>query len=322
PRRQGLDDAAISRETFSLGDAQLTIAREYGYASWPRLKTIVAEQSGQSPELIHNDRIVDAAFRQAVDLVDEGNEAELKAHLDRHPDLIGKTVLFEGDNYFTRPTLIEFVAENPVRQGQLPGNIVAIAKLILDAGAHDNKEALNRTVALVASGRVPREAGVQSALIETLCHAGADPNAGLLPALSHGEFDAARALLACGADRNLFAVVALDDMKQVAQRLHNATSEQLQIALALAALHGRTDMIERLLKAGADPNRFNPEGVHSHCTPLHSAALAGHFETVKALVASGARTDIRDIHHSATAKDWANHAGHKNIVDFLNGLGS
>ncbi len=176
--------------------------------------------------------------------------------------------------------------------------------LIPDAGARDNRAALNQMVALVASGRVPRESG-------------GDPNAGLNPALAHGEFDAARALLACGADLELSAAVALDLAAKVPDLLHAATQAQVQFALALAALHGRTNMVGRLLDAGADPDRYNPEGVHSHCAPQHSAALAGHVDAVKALIAEGAKRDIADIHHDATPAQWARHAGHTDIASFL-----
>src|SRR6185312_15285250 len=64
PRFQECTDAAIFDARFRLSDAQLTIARERGFASW---------------------------------------------------------------------TLLEFVAENPVRRGTLPDNIVEVAKVILDA---------------------------------------------------------------------------------------------------------------------------------------------------------------------------------------------
>ncbi len=97
PRHRGLSDVALTGVTFTLDDAQLTIAREYGYASWPRLKTVIAGQTGQPATLIHNERIEDVAFRQAVDLLDEGSVAGLETHLERHPDLVHQTVLFEGD---------------------------------------------------------------------------------------------------------------------------------------------------------------------------------------------------------------------------------
>ena len=42
-------------------------------------------------------------------------------------------MVFEGGNYFRNPTLLEFIAENPIRRGTLPENIAEVAKVILDA---------------------------------------------------------------------------------------------------------------------------------------------------------------------------------------------
>lgn len=320
PKHAGQPDALLAAQTFTLSDAFWTIAREYGYASWPRLKQVVAEQCGQDGTLIHNERIEDHALRQALDFLDEGNVAFLKQHLADHPGLVHQKVRFEGDNYFTEPTLIEFIAENPIRQGKLPGNITEIAKVILQAGARENQTSLNETLMLVASGRVAREAGAQIPLIDLLCDDGADPAPALIPALAHGEFDAAQQLLKHGAPLTLPAAAALGKADEVQQLLKAASVDDLQFALSLAALHNRAEVVRSLLSAGVDPNRYNPPGAHSHCTPLHSAAFAGHLETAKALIEGGARTDIGDIHHNATALDWADHAGQDAVATYLRAL--
>ena len=49
------------------------------------------------------------------------------------PKLSRKHVSFEGGNYFRNANLLEFVAENPVRHGKLPRNILEVTKVILDA---------------------------------------------------------------------------------------------------------------------------------------------------------------------------------------------
>lgn len=43
PRLYSSSDSAILGEKFSLQDAQLVIAREYGFESWPKLVAVVAE---------------------------------------------------------------------------------------------------------------------------------------------------------------------------------------------------------------------------------------------------------------------------------------
>jgi hypothetical protein len=146
--------------------------------------------------LPHHERIEDATFRRAVDLVDRGDVAGLRAHLDQHPKLVHPRVTFEGGNYFRNPTLLEFVAENPVRRGTLPDNIVEVAEVILDAGAEPS--AWNQTLMLVSTGSVPRQCGLQLRFIDLLCDYGADPNSALQAAALHGELEALRALIGRG----------------------------------------------------------------------------------------------------------------------------
>lgn len=65
------------------------------------------------------------------------------------------------------------------------------------------------------------------------------------------------------------------------------------------------------MDAGGDPNRFNPEGAHSHSTPLHQAVLAGHEPVVRLLVDRGAKLDIRDTVLQGTPLGWALYGGGK-----------
>jgi peptide-methionine (S)-S-oxide reductase len=130
--------------------------------------------------LPHHERIEDAAFRRAVDLLDSGDLEGLRMHLQRFPELTRQYINFEDGNYFRNPTLLEFAAENPVRHGVLPANIVQIVRLILNSGAKENQTALDGMLGLVCSGRVPRECGVQVALIDLLCEYGAEPDQAIL----------------------------------------------------------------------------------------------------------------------------------------------
>lgn len=317
PKMTGLPDAELKRQTFALSDAFLSIAREYGYSSWPRLKEVLAEARSEELELSHNERIEDTAFRQAIDFMDEGNAAALQKHLADHPGLIHQTAKFEGGNYFVTPTLLEFIAENPMRQNKMPANVVEIARILLEAGAKTNQTALDETVMLVASGQVAREAKAQNPLLSALCAHGADPNAGMHAALAHKELASARHLLSLGAELTIEAAAVLSRTSELQGMLRSADQDALQSALALAALQNDGTVITMILRAGADPNRYNPPGGHSHCTPLHSAAHDGNLDTVKALIAGGARTDIGDIHHGATAVQWARHVGQKEVLEYF-----
>lgn len=207
PRFLSAADPEIFAASLKLSDALLTIAREHGFPSWARLKSQITKPTRANQlDLPHHERIEDPIFRHAVDLLDGGDVAGLRAYLKQHPKLALQHVTLEGGNYFRNPTLLEFVAENPVRHNALPANILEVAKVILDAGVE--QAALNDTLGLVSTGSVPRECHVQIPLIDLLCDRGADPNAALQITVVLGEFEAAHALIERGARINL--PIALD----------------------------------------------------------------------------------------------------------------
>jgi len=259
----------------------------------------------------------DPIFHRAVDLLDTGDVDGLRAHLKAHPALVHERVRFEGFPYFQSPALLEFIAENPIRNGTLPPNIVEVARVILEAGAKSDKEALNETLGLVCSGCVARECGVQRALIDLLCQYGADPNSAMTPALPHGEFEAANALVQHGARIDLPAAAALGRVENARQLLAMATGDERHRAMALAAQFGHTEIVRMLLDLGVDPSRYNPTGFHPHSTPLHQAALAGHHDVVRLLVERGARLELKDTVWQGTPEGWALHAGNTNIAEYL-----
>jgi Ankyrin repeats (3 copies) len=321
PRFHRATDAAIADAKLSLSDVQLTIAREYGFASWARLKAHIEKPTPAGElNLPHHERIEDAVFRRAVDLVDAGDIAGLRAYLAQHPQLVKQRVVFEGENYFRNPTLLEFVAENPVRRGVLPANIVRVAEVILDAGAE--LSAINETLGLVCSGRVARECGAQLPLIDLLCDRGANPDCCMQPALGHGEFDAVNALFRLGAGMSLVVAAGLGRVEDFRRLLPEADKEDRHRALALASQFGHAEIVRLLLDAGEDMNRYNPLGFHSHSTPLHQAALGGHEEVVRLLLERGARLDLKDTLWQGTPADWARHEGRAELAGYLQRLQS
>ena len=317
PRFAGASDGEIFEARLRLSDAQLTIARESGFASWARLKRRIEKPTfSDQLNLPHHERIEDPTFRRGVDLLDQGDVAGLHTYLKQHPNLVRQRVVFEGGNYFQNPTLLEFVAENPIRHGKLPGNIVEVTKVILDAGAE--QLARDHTLMLVATGSVPRECGVQIPLMDLLCDYGAEPISAIHSAL-HGGFEGVNALLRRGARMDLPVAAALGRYEDVVRLLPNSTSRERHLAFALASQFGHVETVRLLLDAGEDPNRYNPVGCHSHSTPLHQAALAGHMEVVRLLVERGARLDLKDVFWHGTAAGWANYGKKAEVEAYIRG---
>lgn len=316
PRFEKAGDGDIFEARLGLSDAQLTIAREHGFPGWPRLKRHIEKPTlADRLDLPHHERIEDARFRRAVELLDAGDAVGLRAHLKQYPKLVHEHVLFEGGNYFRNPTLLEFVAENPVRRGKLPENIVEMAKVIIDAGAE--RGALDEGLGLVSTGMVPRQCRVQVPLINLLCERGADPNRALHAAALHGEFEAVEALLRCGGMVDLPVAAALGRTEEARRLLANADDNQRHLALSVAAMFGHVEIVRMLLDAGEDADRYDPIGAHSHSTPLHQAAFAGHEGVVRLLVERGARLDIKDILWQGTPADWARHGGKTEVERYL-----
>jgi len=89
-----------------------------------------------------------------------------------------------------------------------------------------------------------------------------------MTALAFGYSSAAETLVRRGAQVKHIAVAAglgrLDDTRRL---LATADADARHRALALAAQHGHAGVVALLLDAGQDPNRYNPNGTHSHSTP-------------------------------------------------------
>lgn len=319
PRFRGATDAEIFAAELRLSDAQFMIAREYGFKSWARLKAHV-----ESPELAsrlrlrHHERIEDASFRRAVDLLDAGDVAGLRDHLKRHPKLVLQHVEFESGNYFHAPALLEFIAENPIRHGTLPKNIVEVARVILDAGPDQSSRDV--TLALVATGNVPHDCGVQLPLIDLLCEYGADPDSAIHAAALHGYFQTVTALIAHGALIDLPTAAVLNRVEDARRLMRTANSAERHLALAVASQVGHIEIVRLLLDAGEDPNRYNPPGGHSHTTPLHQAALIGNEDLVRLLIERGANVDTKDVLWRGTPADWAQHEGRTELEAYLRAL--
>ena len=263
--------------------------------------------------------IDDPILRDAVAAIDAGDVAALDALLPANPYLLINRIANGEDGYFAAPYLLWFVVENPIRNERLPPNIVEVANTIinhLDRLAPPSRQhQLDYTVMLAATGRVPRECGVQLALIDTLIANGAHAE-GLDTAVAHREFDAARRLIHHGAPLTLVAAIALGLHDDARRLLASASATDRADALVVAASLGLREGVAMLLAAGADPN-LRSARLHRHATALHEAALTGDQALCDLLVAAGASRSIHDDLWNGTPSGWAQHAGHQALADHL-----
>jgi len=120
---------------------------------------------------------------------------------------------------------------------------------------------------------------------------------------------------------DLFANLALGDWDSAARLLTENPDVVKRGGAASGVLHlmakrNNVAAVKWLLDHGVDPNaRWNHWD--AAVTPLHLAILGRHPEVVRILLAAGADPTIRDTKHKATATEWAEFFGYKEIVRIL-----
>jgi ankyrin repeat protein len=318
PRFRGKQVCEVKAAALGLEDAQMVVAREYGFEDWPHLVAFA--------DAVRRDEPV-SRFEAAVEAVISGDLAALRSMLQAHPELARACSTRRH-----HATLLHYLGANGVESYRqtTPANAVDVAKVLLDAGAEpdalaDMYDARCTTMSMLVSSSPPAHAGLQIVLAETLLDHGAalegpgtNWQSALMTALAFGFLPTAQALARRGAPvSTLPAAAGLGRTGDAARLLPAADSRSKHIALALAAQHGHADVARLLLDAGVDPNRYNPEGYHPHATPLHQAVWFGHADVVRLLVERGARLDIRDRIYDATPLGWAIHGERKEIEEYL-----
>jgi ankyrin repeat protein len=270
--------------------------------------------------------IVDPDFEAAVDAVVTGDLDTLRSMLRADPELVRKR-----SSRKHHATLLHYVAANGVEdeRQRTPANALEIAKTLLDAGAEvdavaDIYDAEATTMDMLVSSEHPAAAGLQAALAELLLDRGSDINrrakhgqTPVVTALAFGYLGTAEVLAKRGASLPFEALAGLGREDDVRSALPHADGAARHAALALAAQHGQTPVVQLLLDAGEEPNRYNPIGYHGHSTPLHQAVAADQRDVVNLLAERGARLDIRDTLYDGTPLDWAVYLKKQAIADDL-----
>ena len=323
PRFRGevLGDVLAAVPTLGLDDARLVIAQDYHLSTWDDLTTFARKAAGD-PEV--------RRFETAVEAVVGGDLELLQRMLREYPGLVRSRSARRH-----RATLLHYIAANGVEnvRQKTPDNALAIARLLLDAGADPDALAsmydnLCTTMSMLVSSAHPAEKGLQAPLAELLLDRGAalegpgsEWQSTLMSALTFGYLDTARAMQRRGAALHLNSAAGLGLADDVKRLLPGSSPELRHSALALAAQHGHTEVVRVLLDAGEDPNRYNPEGHHSHSTPLHQAIWSDHLDLVRLLVARGARLDVRDTIYEGTPLAWAEYGEKTEIAEYLKSVG-
>ncbi|MBC7897837.1 MAG: ankyrin repeat domain-containing protein [Cytophagaceae bacterium] len=327
-----LSDEEIAQQALTIDDARLAVARSYGFRDWDALASLVNEAAREGSPV--------REFEYAVEAVIVGDESALRERLAANPALVlaRSSRVTNQDPSVHGATLLHYVAANGVEgyRQRTPANVVEIARILLEAGAEVDARAgmyggEYATLSMLVSSSPPAGAGMQVPLVHVLLdHGAAIEGVGmpkwhspLMTALIFGFRDAAEALVSRGAKVDRLEVAAgLGRVGDATALLPSADEESRHRALALATMCGQVGVARRLLEAGVDPSRRNPDGFHGHATPLHHAAHAGHLEMVALLVRHGARVDLRDSLWQGTPLDWAEHGEQDTIAAFLRSQGA
>jgi len=306
-RHHPTPEAALAAGRLRLSDCQLVIARELGYASWPKLKH-------------------DLIFRAGVAAIDAGDLRGLEALLRQYPALVHdrqRVGEWYEAGYFAGATLLHHVAGNPIRC-PLPPNIADVTRLLLRQGAEPNARTLGgeTTTGLLLTSQQASEAVVAVALIDLLREAGAqdalrDPEVLTAPLLNAAPATAAL-LVARGAALDVRHAAGLGWLDQLGDLLASESAAVRQDeALLFACFRSQEEAARVLLRHGARGDVLVQPGGITPRTALHEAAIRGHLGLVRLLLEHGADASVVEPHFGGTPADWARHGGHADIVAVL-----
>jgi hypothetical protein len=307
------DPAAIGRisavsGTIMLSAAQLAIAREYGFASWAKLKLEVERR----------------------DILNSRDLSRLTRLLAEHPGLATENMQHWADRACGDPlgyiTMMRFNHDRLGLPPELPGT-GAITKALIDAGAPVNGRLGDKETPLITTASCG-DAEVAKVLIE----AGADveaisaPDSGGVPsgtALQHaavfGMTEVVDVLVTAGAKiPDLEMAAAAGDV--TGWPLDRFTHQSRIRALVFAADHQRLEVIDQLIAAGTPVDEPDAEWGR---LPLHTAAGNGRAASVRRLLAHGVDPNLRDPRHHTTPLEESqreNSPGHREVEAILRPL--
>ncbi len=282
-----------------LSSAQLALAREYGFSSWPKLKLEVERRM-----------ILDARDLGQLTALISDDPTLATSSMDNWCDhLMGASPL----GYVA---MLRFDTTNNVWR-DVEGT-AAMARALIAAGALINGDPGDSETPLMTAAsygdaevaRVLIEAGANLEARASEEAGGVPGGTALLHAAVFGMTNVLDVLVAAGAQvHSIEEAAAAGD---VAGWLTAETPADARTrALVMASDHQRLDVIDRLIAAGNPVDAVDPIwGGH----PLRTAAGNGRPESVRRLLAHGADSNLADAHHNLTPLGWCrkNRSGYVN----------
>jgi ankyrin repeat protein len=320
----------------TLASAQLALAREYGFASWARLKheveartTDLARQADMFCEasirdwtgraarmLAANPELAGYNFATAVVL---GDADRVRAEITRDPGLATRVDTRTGWTPLHAACASRWHQLDPDRTDGL----LAVAQLLLDAGADPSGRASGRPGR--GGGWTPLRCAVAGAahppIVALLLERGAVPGDHDLYLAGFGgdDHESLRLLLGATADvaglaeQAFAAPLSLDDAEGVRllleagadpRRYHDDDGEPASAAYEAVRSGCSAELLELLLSHGADPDRPGPDGR----SPFTLATVQGRADLAAALLARGAADDTTDTDRFLAALQHADQA--------------
>ena len=313
---------------FTRADAQLVVARQFGFASWPKLKAHVELVAGlaRSPHhdpvggpLADDAAVVDEFLRLAcLNYGDDDPDRFRRAQaLLREHDWLGRatihTIAATGDVDGARELLDldrshASLIGGPFRWEPLlyltysrvplaPGHSgVGVARLLLEHGADPNAGYLweglippfTALTGALGGGGTIPKHPEELALARLLLEAGADPNDGQALYNQGWGESAGEEWLELLFEFGLGTGDGGPWRRRFGER-QDSPRKMLEDLLIAAAKHGFTDRVRRLLDRGVDPmGREIKHPIYRGRSPVQEAALNGHLDVVAMLVDAGA----------------------------------
>jgi hypothetical protein len=241
-----------------------------------------------------------STFELAADAIVAGEVATLTSLLREHPDLVQARSTRRH-----HAALLHYVAANGVEdyRQKTPKNIVAIAALLLDAGADVNATAdmygsADTALMLTATSIHPFKAGVLAPLIDLLIARGAviHPRQAqqsiVWACLANDRLHGALLMAERGAPLDLDTAAGVGRLDVVEERFAAATHEQRDHGFRWACEYGWRDVVDFLIDRGVNLRA----GENSGQTALHLAAHHGELAIVKLLIARGAPLEAKNAY--------------------------